>query len=172
MKPLPRTRLVHEYLEVREELVGTLAALLGNADDAQDAAQEAFLKCWRGPERDEQVRNWRAWLFRVGLNAAKDLQRNAFRRKARPLSDAPLLAGLDTTCPVEELVHHEEQERLRHALRDLRRSEQEVFLMRQNAGLTYEEIARLTRRPVGTIKTQMRSALLKLRMSLAEPALR
>jgi RNA polymerase sigma-70 factor (ECF subfamily) len=161
-----RSRLVSEYLEVREELVGALAALLGNADDAQDAAQEAFLKCWRGEANDRRVRNWRAWLFRVGLNAARDLQRNAFRRKARPLDDAPPLAGLDTTCPAEALLHHEEEERLRAALRELRREEQEVFVLRQTRGLTYEQIARRTRRPLGTIKTQMRSAIHKLRKAL------
>jgi RNA polymerase sigma-70 factor (ECF subfamily) len=161
-----RARLVHEFLEVREELVGTLASLLGNADDAQDAAQEAFLKCWRGREDDARVRNWRAWLFRVGLNAAKDLQRNAYRRKARPLDDAPSLTSQDAYGPPDMLLRHEEQDRLRAALHDLRRQEQEVFLMRQNAGLTYEEIARRTRRPVGTIKTQMRSALIKLKATL------
>ncbi len=159
-------RLVREFLEVREELVGTLASLLGNADDAQDAAQEAFLKCWRVRDDDGRVRNWRAWLFRVGLNAAKDLQRNAYRRKARPLADAPPLTGPETNGPAEAVLHHEEQEILREALHELRRQEQEVFLLRQNAGLTYEEIARRTRRPVGTIKTQMRSALLKLKTTL------
>jgi RNA polymerase sigma-70 factor (ECF subfamily) len=164
--PPRRSRLVSEYLDVRDELVGTLTSVLGNADDAQDAAQEAFLKCWRGRHNDGQVRNWRAWLFRVGLNAAKDLQRNAYRRKARPLDDAPSLAGLCDIGPPEELLHHEEQDRLRTALRELRRQEQEVFLLRQNAGLTYEQIARRTRRPVGTIKTQMRTALLKLKAVL------
>src|SRR3954467_11920234 len=73
---------------VRTELVSTLFFVLGNHDDAQDAAQEAFLKCWRTRSSLTDVQNMRAWIFRVGLNAAKDLQRNAWRRRAKPLGDA------------------------------------------------------------------------------------
>src|SRR2546421_6005681 len=77
------------FNEVRAELVNTLFFLLGNQEDAQDAAQDAFLKCWRTRSSLTEVRNVRAWIFRVGLNAAKDLQRNAWRRRARLLGDAP-----------------------------------------------------------------------------------
>src|SRR5205823_3051571 len=76
---------VRAFNEVRAELVSTLFFLLGNHEDAQDAAQDAFLKCWRTRDSLGEVRNLRAWIFRVGLNAAKDLQRSAWRRRARPL---------------------------------------------------------------------------------------
>ena len=56
--------------------------------------------------------------------------------------------------------------RLREAMKQLRPEEQEVFLLRQNGELTYEQIAELHNRPVGTVKTQMRSALQKLRKVL------
>ena len=48
----------------------------------------------------------------------------------------------------------------------LREEEKEVFLLRQNGDLTYEQIAEMRRCPVGTVKTQMRSALEKLRRLL------
>ena len=51
----------------------------------------------------------------------------------------------------------------------LRPDEKEVFLLRQNGGLTYEEIAEIRKAPVGTVKTQMRSALQKLRRSWLDP---
>src|SRR3954454_14843257 len=79
---------VRAFNEVRAELVSTLYFLLGNHEDAQDAAQDAFLKCWRSRSSLADVRNVRAWIFRVGLNAAKDLQRSAWRRRAKPLGDA------------------------------------------------------------------------------------
>src|SRR5262245_35303901 len=63
---------VRAFNEVRAELVSTLFFVLGNHDDAQDAAQDAFLKCWRKRGELKAVRNLRAWIFRVGLNAAKD----------------------------------------------------------------------------------------------------
>jgi RNA polymerase sigma-70 factor (ECF subfamily) len=154
------------FNEVRAELVSTLYFLLGNHEDAQDAAQDAFLKCWRTRASLEEVRNIRAWIFRVGLNTAKDLQRSAWRRKARPLAEGAELDHGSPDAPAEALEEKECLEQLRAALVGLRPEEKAVFLLRQNGDLTYEEIAELRRLPIGTVKTQMRSALQKLRRVL------
>ena len=153
------------FNEVRAELVSTLFFVLGNQEDAQDAAQDAFVKCWRTRQTLGDVRNMRAWIFRVGLNAAKDLQRSAWRRRARPLSPATPEKAADIT-PADLLEDKETMESVRRALLELRPEEKAVFLLRQNGDLTYEEIAELRRSPVGTVKTQMRSALQKLRRVL------
>ena len=154
---------------MRTELVSTLFFVLGNHDDALDVVQEVFLKCWRTRTTLTDVKNVRAWIFRVGLNAAKDLQRNAWRRRAKPLGDAapPEIQGKALT-PGDALENKETVERLRKALLDLRPEEKEVFLLRQNGDLTYEEIATMRRTPIGTVKTQMRAALQKLRLVLKE----
>ena len=76
-----------------------------------------------------------------------------------------MMVGHDP-APGQALEHKESVERLRKAILDLREEEKEVFLLRQNGELTYEQIAELRERPVGTIKTQMRSALQKLRAVL------
>jgi RNA polymerase sigma-70 factor (ECF subfamily) len=158
--------LVRAFNEVRTELLSALYFWLGNHDDAQDAAQEAFLKCWRARAGMGDVRNLRAWIFRVALNAAKDLQRSAWRRRSRPLTETPLPCPCTEVSPADELADREALERVRVALMDLRPEEKEIFLLRQNGSLTYEEIAELRRTPVGTVKTQMRTALQKLRLVL------
>jgi RNA polymerase sigma-70 factor (ECF subfamily) len=159
---------VRAFNEVRAELVSTLYFLLGNHDDALDAAQDAFLKCWRSRESLPDVRNVRAWIFRVGLNAAKDLQRSAWRRRAKPLTNTAGVEGFVEHSPADCLEEKESLEQLRNALRELRPEEKAVFLLRQNGDLTYEEIAELRRSPVGTVKTQMRAALQKLRRVLKD----
>src|SRR5437016_3921931 len=112
---------VRAFNGVRTELVSTLYFVLGSHDDAQDAAQDAFLKCWRTRASLSDVLNFRAWIFRVGLNAAKDLQRNAWRRKAKPLGDAPPPEPKGTTITPEGALENKEiLERLRVALRELR----------------------------------------------------
>jgi RNA polymerase sigma-70 factor (ECF subfamily) len=161
-------QLVCAFNEVRIELVSTLYYMLGNYEDALDAVQDAFLKCWRNREAIEEVRNLRAWVFRIGLNAAKDLQRNAWRRRARPLAGATTLVEARDDCPVKSAEEREAKERLHQAILTLRPEEREVFLLRQNGCLTYEEIAKLRRSPVGTVKTQMRAATAKLRQALRE----
>jgi RNA polymerase sigma-70 factor (ECF subfamily) len=162
-----RDRLVQAFLEARGDLVSTLFCLLGNYEDAQDATQEAFVKCWRARAGAGRIHNFRAWVFRVGLNAARDLRRNAWRRRARPLGKAPACPD-PAACPEDAAMARENLDRLRRALRGLRGTEREVFLLRQNGDLTYEEIAVVCRRPVGTVKTQMRAALQKLRRTLNE----
>jgi RNA polymerase sigma-70 factor (ECF subfamily) len=159
---------VRAFNDVRAELVSTLYFLLGNHDDAQDAAQDAFLKCWRTRGTLVDVRNIRAWIFRVGLNAAKDLQRSAWRRRAKPLANSAGVEGCSQHSPADCLEEKESLERLREALKELRPEEKAIFLLRQNGDLTYEEIAELRRSPVGTVKTQMRAALQKLRRVLKD----
>jgi len=159
--------LLRTFNEIRDELVSTLCYMLGNADDAQDIAQEVFLRCWRTQEGLPEVQNLRAWIFRVGINAAKDLQRSAWRRRAKPLLGGENMVQIEEASVARDLEDRETLEQLRRALAELRPEEQEVFLLRQNGELTYEEIAELYGRPVGTVKTQMRSALAKLRKVLA-----
>ena len=160
---------VRTFNTMRTELVSTLYFVLGNYDDAMDTAQEVFIKCWRTRESLEDVKNLRAWIFRIGLNAAKDLQRNAWRRKAKPYGDAvPAEVAGTLKTPSDVIENRETLERLRRALLELRPEEKEIFLLRQNGDLTYEEIAKLRRTPVGTVKTQMRAALQKLKRVLKD----
>lgn len=162
----PDELLVAMFNQVRDELVSTLLYLLGNADDAQDAAQEAFLKCWRARASVPDVQNLRAWIFRVGLNAAKDFQRSAWNRKSRPLPEDDVMLPARDDAPAQSAEDQEALDRLRQAITQLRQDEKEVFLLRQNGDLTYEQIAEIRNAPVGTVKTQMRTALIKLRKVL------
>ena len=164
--------VVSTFNSVRDELISTLGYVLGNRDDAVDAAQEAFLKCWRARESADAVQNLRAWIFRVGLNTAKDMQRSAWNRKVKPLAAEDIMIAAREPTPGSDLEDRETVERLRAAIGSLRPDEQEVFLLRQNGDLTYEQIAEIRNTPIGTIKTQMRTALIKLRKVLnpVEPA--
>jgi RNA polymerase sigma-70 factor (ECF subfamily) len=163
----PDDVLLRAFNELRDDLVSTLSYLLNHLEDAQEAAQETFLKCWRARDSLPNIQNIRAWIFRIGLNTAKDLQRSAWHRRARPLlGEHAMLIGREAP-PTDLLEHQEALDRLRRAILDLRQEEKEVFLLRQNGDLTYEQIAELHNSPVGTVKTQMRSALHKLRKVLA-----
>ena len=119
----PGDLLVRAFNDMRDELVSTLWYVLGNREDAQDVAQEVFLRCWRTQEGLPEVHNLRAWIFRVGLNAAKDLQRSAWRRRVKPLLGAEAMpTKLDQ--PVDrELEHRESLQQLRDALMHLRPEE-------------------------------------------------
>ncbi len=73
------------FRDAHAELLGTLYYLVGNQDDARDALQEAFLKCWRSRHRIPQIENLRAWVFRITLNTGRDCRKAAWTRRRQPL---------------------------------------------------------------------------------------
>jgi RNA polymerase sigma factor (sigma-70 family) len=152
----------------QSELLGTLYYLVGNLEDARDALQEAFIKCWRNQDKLGEVQNVKAWIFRIALNTGRDIRETAWRRKRQALPEDETMVVSQRPSPSEIVEHDERVARLRSALTQLRAEEQEVFLLRQNGELTYEEIAELLGVPPGTVKTRMRLALTKLRETLAE----
>lgn len=162
----PAERLLRTFNELRDELISTLLFVLGNRDDAQDAAQDTFIKCWGTRDQLHQVLNLRAWIFRVAFNTAKDMQRSAWNRRSRALKGENYMLASHDATPGQTLEHKESVDQVRQAILKLREEEKEVFLLRQNGDLTYEQIAEMRRCPVGTVKTQMRSALEKLRRML------
>jgi RNA polymerase sigma-70 factor (ECF subfamily) len=160
--------LVEAFAQFQAELLGTLYFLVGNLEDAHDALQDTFVKCWRHQEELGEIRNLKAWIFRIALNTGRDLRQTAWRRKRQSLPDDEMAIESRQEGPHTEAVQREQLERVRDALRDLRDEEQEVFLLRQNGEMTYEEIASAIGIPTGTVKTRMRRALAKLRQVLAE----
>lgn len=160
-------RLLATFNQIRDELTSTLWFILGNKDDAQDIAQDAFLRCWKKQDALPDVINLKAWIFKVAINAAKDLRKSAWKRKTRTMPEEDVMMQKSTATSLDLLEENEMLVQLRTALMDLRPEEKEVFLLRQNAEMTYEQIAEAANRPIGTIKTQMRSALQKLKVALS-----
>jgi RNA polymerase sigma factor (sigma-70 family) len=150
------------------ELLGTLFYLVGNLEDARDALQEAFIKCWRHQAEVGEIGNLKAWIFRVALNAGRDIRETAWRRKRQGLPEDESMLASRHEGPDKIVEHDERLTRLREALKQLRPEEQEVFLLRQNGDLTYDQIAETLEVPTGTVKTRMRLALAQLRKVLAE----
>jgi len=162
-------RLLEEaFARHQGELLGTLFYLVGNLEDARDALQDAFIKCWRHQGEIDEVENLKAWIFRIALNTGRDIRETAWRRKRQGLPEDESMIASRHAGPDAVVEHDERLMRLRAALAELRPEEQEVFLLRQNGELTYEEIAEMLDVPTGTIKTRMRLALARLREVLAE----
>lgn len=156
------------FARYQPELLGALVCLVGNVEDARDALQEAFVKCWRNQHLVADVQNLKAWIFRIVLNTGRDVRGTAWRRRRHALPEDEAMLESRQEEPLAVIEAAEEAERIRAAVRQLRPEEQEVFLLRQNAGMTYDEIAEATGIPTGTVKTRMRLALIRLRETLAE----
>jgi RNA polymerase sigma-70 factor, ECF subfamily len=159
-------RLEESFSSYQDELLGMLYHLSGNVEDARDALQNAFIKCWNHREELGGIENLRAWIFRIALNAGRDLRKTAWKKHSRPLDEGGnQLAAVDLR-PEAGAMHKERVEMVRAAIRRLQPDQREIFLLRQDGQMTYEQIAEAVSSPVGTVKTRMRLALAKLRESL------
>jgi len=150
-----------------DEILGTLYYVVGNLEDARDALQETFLKCWHRRHQIDDIQNLRAWVFRIALNTGRDFRKTAWNRRRKSLrEDIPMASTADS--PPAGLMKNEELCRLRQAVSKLPPEQQEVFLLRQNGDLTYSQIADAMSLPLGTVKTRMRSAIRQLRQSVGD----
>lgn len=151
--------------EFRGELLGTVYHTVGNMDDARDAMQEAFLKCWKHRDQVAGLDNVRAWVFRIAINTARDARKTAWSRRRRPL-DEDMGVPIRSATAEETAIENEQVLQLRVAITRLTPDQRDVFLLRQNGQMTYEQISEAIAVPVGTVKTRMRAALACLRESV------
>ncbi|HWC72666.1 MAG TPA: sigma-70 family RNA polymerase sigma factor [Gemmatimonadales bacterium] len=110
------------------------------APDAEvdDLVQETFIRAFRGVGRFRGQCQFRTWLLTIGGNVLKDYGRRAGRRKVLPLDESVQDVTGD---PHEHAVATEAEARLSAGLHVLPRLQREVFLLRAQQGLDYEEIA-------------------------------
>ena len=134
--------------------------VLGNHTDAEDAAQEAFLRCYRKLPQYRGEATFSTWLFRLALNASVDYQRRE-RRRPEPVEVPEVAAGEQT-----ELGDGITAAVLTAALHDLPDDYRVPTVLRDIYGLPYQEIADLTARPLGTVKVMVHRGRASLRLRL------
>jgi RNA polymerase sigma-70 factor (ECF subfamily) len=141
----------HLYTRYRRRVLSTVYRITRNADDAQDATQEIFLKLYRAlPGWDSGRARFSTWLYRVAANHAIDTWRVRSRRQ--PTGEASENTPADERTPLVCLQESEALERvLRHASR-LPRMQKRLFLHRYIFGRSLEEIARREGCSLGTVK--------------------
>jgi len=154
-------------------LVFSLACrIVGHPADAEDVTQDVFTHAWkRAVQYDQRRGSVAAWLLVVTRSRALDRLR---RRRSRAegftaaAGDERLseLAG-DPPDYERQLMTDAEVERLRTALCDLSAGERESIELAYYSGLTQAEIAERLGQPLGTVKTRVRSGLIKLRTAMA-----
>ncbi len=134
--------------------------VLGNHADAEDAAQDAFLRCYRSLPQYRSEASFSTWLFRLALTTAVDARRRE-RRRPEPV-DVPDVAG-ETPAGLAGGV---DAATIARALSDLPEDYRTPTVLRDLYGLPYQEIAELTGRPLGTVKVMVHRGRAALRLRL------
>lgn len=132
-------RAAAELVSRHAKALGRYLYGAGAPDSAvEDLVQEALFRAFRALESWRGEASFRSWLFRIGANLRKDLYRREGKRIVLPLEDADLADGSD---PEGEAGASDMEERLRHGIGRLPRLQREVFLLRAQQGMEYEEIS-------------------------------
>jgi len=152
-----------EFYDLYAGLANGLALrILRDRSDAEDAVQEAFVQVWREAARyDPRRGSPQAWLCTIARTRALDRRR---RRVARREDATGALPASSSAPQMEEALT------VRKALGGLSTDERRALELAYYEGLTQSEIARRLNEPLGTIKTRIRTAMIRLREALGPGA--
>ena len=145
--------------------------LCGNADDAQECAQEAFLSAWQGLPFFRGDSSFATWLYRLTANACMDLLRRNQRRREGPSLDDPDIS-LEICDPGAGPETQAERAELRSAvergLKTLPEDYRAVLVLREIHQLSYGEISHTLDVDLGTVKSRISRGRNLLRHFLVE----
>jgi RNA polymerase sigma-70 factor (ECF subfamily) len=140
--------------------------MLGDAQEAEDVAQDVFVRAYQSLGRFDPSRRFFSWLYRIAIN-------RCLTARARPRPDAlATQAGLaladPAPSPEQQATRGETQAAVQRAVAALPDHERALVALRYGADLSYEEIAATMQLPLGTVKTRLFRARRRLAGLLSE----
>jgi len=151
---------------------------VGNSQDAEDAAQEVFVKVWRHLKKFDQRKNFKTWIFTIAKNTALDFLK---KKKTIPFSafeneagDNMLIETLADSAPLPQEILEKATmaQTLASAIKKLSPKYNEVVSLRYKDNFNFREIAESLKEPINTIKSRYRRALIILKKLLFKEDLR
>lgn len=148
-----------EELMVRHERIvfKTALRILGNVEDAQDAAQEVFLRLFTYIKSVHPSRPLAPWLYKVTINACRDI----FRKRPQTL---PLIDSEELAAPKADVDRSSHRKIMEMGLRMLSEKERSAIVLRDLQGLSTSEVAQI----LGSSETTVRSQISRARIKLKE----
>lgn len=144
---------------------------LGNRSDAEDATQDTFVHLARKAHQFRGDSRWSTFVYRVAVNACRDMQRRQARRPQTPVEDvteAQVAAGMTPDVAPDEVTGRETALQVQEALATLDELSRTLIVLCAIEGLSYPEAAEVLDMPVGTIKSRMFRARAQLAEVLAD----
>lgn len=154
--------LVRKY---QDRIYNLCRYMVRDPQDAQDAAQDAFLKAFKGLKDFSPESSLYTWLYRIAVNTCLDYQRKSHRSK---FSDECLSEDRpsDDPSPERDCEAREISEAVQSALQKLPKKLRPAIVLREIDGLSYEEIAEILHTSLGTVKSRISRAREELRRIL------
>lgn len=159
------------YRAHHERIVRLCRLLLKDSHEAEEAAQEVFVRLVRSGKAQDLNMAWAAWLTRVAVNICRDRRRSRWWRwwREEAVEINKLQLPTREPNPEERTVSREERERIWQFFRALSSRQQEVFVLRYVEEWSGEEVADLLGVSEGTVKRHLFRAVRHLRHALGGP---
>ncbi|HLH77690.1 MAG TPA: RNA polymerase sigma factor [Candidatus Binataceae bacterium] len=158
---------LHRAYQAR--VVGLCRLLLRDSEEAQDVAQEVFLRAFEQLRTQRIPDVWEAWLVRVAVNACRDRQRSAWwKRRNRNVEITDLEAERSLWSTEDQASDREQRVRIWASLAKLRTKQREVFVLRCMEGWSTEETGISLGISAGSVKTHLFRAVRHLRQALEQ----
>ena len=152
--------------EYAPRVFGLLVRMVGNRDTAEDLTQETLLRAFRAFETYRPEGKFRAWIFRIARNAARDWLRHRSLESAHSVDadwlEAAAAPSRRQSRPEDRLLDGERASKVEAALRRLPDPDREVLLLRYYGELAFNDIAKVTGEPLGTVLARAHRALKKM----------
>jgi RNA polymerase sigma-70 factor, ECF subfamily len=155
-------------LKHQDRLFNAVVHMVGNAEDARDIVQEAFVQAFLKLESFQRRSAFSTWLYRIAFNAAV-----SYRRRRRPMASTDRVREVshrepvdDQDQPAEALDRKERRQQVQDAIARLGVDYRAVLILHEIEGCNYETIAEILDLPVGTVRSRLHRARLELRDSL------
>lgn len=156
--------LVERY---QRRVIGLVWGLLGNRADAEDVAQDTFLRAFKALGSFRGQSAFRSWLFQIAINAARTARRT---REGRHEDSAGGTMEMDATAGPDSLERAVvARDRVRRAMATLPSDLREAVILRDVNGLDYREIAQVLGIPMGTVESRIFRGRARLRQALTDP---
>jgi RNA polymerase sigma-70 factor (ECF subfamily) len=161
-------------LHYQDSVFNTALRILGDEDQAADASQEAFISAFKSI-KSFRGGSFKAWIMRTVTNACYDELRRKKRRPTTPLEpdtedgeemDSPRWLADPNLTPDQQAEADEVEHAIQHCLNNLPLEFKTVVVMADIQGMDYTEVANAVRVPLGTIKSRLARARLRLRECL------
>jgi RNA polymerase sigma-70 factor (ECF subfamily) len=173
--PHPQADYEQLYRQHYPRVLRSCRLLLVDGHEAEDVAQEVFIKLLEAMQTEPRAIAWEPWLTRVCVNACRDRRRSGWwkwwraHRSALDLDAAALLDAPDRQpTPEAEAIGRETRERIWREFRRLPARQQEVFALRYLEGASTEAVADILGIHVGSVKQHLFRAVRRLRAVMGE----
>ena len=148
-----------------EHVIRVIYRLCGDAQIAQDATQEAFIRVWVKLPGFQPRAPFRNWVYRIAINTALDILRQKPEESIEH-SEGMLIMAEKRPDPEAAYIEKEQADFLQGAVKALPEAARTVLVLREYGELSYDEIASVLEIPIGTVMSRLNYARIRLRMML------